>query len=183
MHLEDYNRRLVKLAEDLINTYDTFWDEPEHLRQPADLQNFLREHDISGDVDETVLIAVRELREQLRAAWTGETMADVVDILNPLMAVVGVTIQLAVSTTDADRCHQIYSVDPLLPLISRLTFETAMGLNIAVQTYGLDRMRACAAQPCRDVFIDTSRNSSRRFCSDRCANRYNVQAFRSRQQS
>jgi predicted RNA-binding Zn ribbon-like protein len=177
--LDTYSERLVKLAEDLINTYDTFLDEPEHLRQLPDLQNFLRIHDIPGEVDEAVLAAVRDLRERLRAAWTGEDMESMAAILNSMLAVMRVTSQIIVS--DADSCDMVYAVDPAAPLISRLIFESAMGISIAVQTYGLSRMRACDADPCRDVFIDISRNRSRRFCSDRCANRYNVQAFRNRQ--
>ncbi|WP_369292618.1 CGNR zinc finger domain-containing protein [Sinorhizobium sp. 7-81] len=41
-------------------------------------------------------------------------------------------------------------------------------------------MRVCVADPCRDAFIDTSKKGSRRFCGNRCANRWHVATFRQR---
>ena len=34
--------------------------------------------------------------------------------------------------------------------------------------------------PCRNAYLDTSTNRSRRYCSDRCATRANVAAYRAR---
>lgn len=36
------------------------------------------------------------------------------------------------------------------------------------------------APPCRNAYLDTSTNRSRRYCSDRCATRANVAAYRAR---
>ena len=44
----------------------------------------------------------------------------------------------------------------------------------------LDRLRVCAADDCADVYVDGSKNRSRRFCSTRCSNRTNTAAFRER---
>lgn len=38
----------------------------------------------------------------------------------------------------------------------------------------------CAAEPCDRVFVDSSKNGSRRFCSTRCQNRVKAAAHRSR---
>lgn len=178
--MNTYNTRLAQLAEDLINTYDTFLDEPEHLQSPAELEQFLQEHAISGDVDEDVLDAVRALRGILRAAWTGDDLATILAILNPLLANARITPYLQVDEDEA--CYMEYVTDGNVPLIEHLAFQAALGISVALQAYGIERLLACAAEPCRDVYIDTSRNRSRRFCSNRCANRYNVQAFRSRRQ-
>jgi hypothetical protein len=35
-------------------------------------------------------------------------------------------------------------------------------------------------RPCRNAYLDTSTNRSRRYCSDRCATRANVAAYRAR---
>nr|WP_055506851.1 CGNR zinc finger domain-containing protein [Nonomuraea pusilla] len=43
-----------------------------------------------------------------------------------------------------------------------------------------DRLRLCAARPCRDAFIDRSRPGRRQFCSTRCANRAHAAASRAR---
>jgi predicted RNA-binding Zn ribbon-like protein len=41
----------------------------------------------------------------------------------------------------------------------------------------------CAAAPCTNVYVDTSPNQSRRYCSERCSSRANVAAFRARQKA
>jgi predicted RNA-binding Zn ribbon-like protein len=55
-----------------------------------------------------------------------------------------------------------------------------MGLAVQLTQLGIDRLGRCQASPCSDVFIDTSTNRSRRYCSDRCATRANVAAYRAR---
>jgi predicted RNA-binding Zn ribbon-like protein len=57
----------------------------------------------------------------------------------------------------------------------------AMGLAVLLTKDGTGRLGACHASSCGNVFLDTSSNRSRRYCSDRCANRSNVAAFRARQ--
>lgn len=42
------------------------------------------------------------------------------------------------------------------------------------------RMGTCAAERCDVVFVDTSKNGSRRFCSTSCQNRTKTAAYRSR---
>ena len=56
----------------------------------------------------------------------------------------------------------------------------AMGLSVRLADLGLDRFGVCQAAPCQGVFIDTSVNRTRRYCSDRCASRANVTAYRAR---
>ena len=56
----------------------------------------------------------------------------------------------------------------------------AMGLAVRLAELGLERFGVCQAAPCQGVFIDTSANRTRRYCSDRCTNRAIVTAFRAR---
>jgi predicted RNA-binding Zn ribbon-like protein len=56
----------------------------------------------------------------------------------------------------------------------------AMGLAVRLAELGLERFGVCQAAPCTGVFVDTSANRSRRYCSDRCASRANVVAYRAR---
>lgn len=56
----------------------------------------------------------------------------------------------------------------------------AMGLAFHLTEYGVDRLGLCEASPCRNAYLDTSTNRSRRYCSDRCATRANVAAYRAR---
>ena len=56
-----------------------------------------------------------------------------------------------------------------------------MGLATIVTDLGVDRLGLCQAPPCRRAYLDTSSNRSRRYCSERCASRANVAAYRARQ--
>jgi predicted RNA-binding Zn ribbon-like protein len=56
----------------------------------------------------------------------------------------------------------------------------AMGLAVRLADLGIDRFGVCQAAPCQGVFVDTSVNRTRRYCSDRCASRANVTAYRAR---
>ena len=50
----------------------------------------------------------------------------------------------------------------------------------AIRVDGWDRFGTCEAAPCCCVFVDRSRNRSRRFCSELCANRYAQASHRQR---
>jgi predicted RNA-binding Zn ribbon-like protein len=56
----------------------------------------------------------------------------------------------------------------------------ATALAIVVGTGGLGRLGICHADRCDRVFVDTSRNGSKRFCSQSCLGRQKVAAFRAR---
>jgi predicted RNA-binding Zn ribbon-like protein len=55
-----------------------------------------------------------------------------------------------------------------------------MGLAVHLTEHGVARLGICQAAPCRNAYLDTSTNRSRRYCSDRCATRANVAAYRAR---
>ncbi|MEK2479668.1 CGNR zinc finger domain-containing protein [Streptomyces noursei] len=60
------------------------------------------------------------------------------------------------------------------------TATACMGLAFHLTELGVDRLGICEAKPCRNAYLDTSTNRSRRYCSDRCATRANVAAYRAR---
>jgi predicted RNA-binding Zn ribbon-like protein len=62
----------------------------------------------------------------------------------------------------------------------RTVFELAVASAIVVRDGGLDRLRVCASPDCGSVFVDVSRNRSRRYCDTLCANRQHVAAYRQR---
>jgi predicted RNA-binding Zn ribbon-like protein len=57
----------------------------------------------------------------------------------------------------------------------------ATGLAIVLGSDLAGRLGACTAERCDRVYVDTSRNGTRRFCSTTCQNRIKAAAFRSRQ--
>jgi predicted RNA-binding Zn ribbon-like protein len=58
-----------------------------------------------------------------------------------------------------------------------------MGLSVALIEGGWQRFGTCSSTSCDDVFVDTSKNRSRRHCSDTCTTRESVAAYRARQKS
>nr|WP_246377355.1 CGNR zinc finger domain-containing protein [Nocardioides ginsengisegetis] len=64
-----------------------------------------------------------------------------------------------------------------------LVGESLLGLATLVCDLGPSRLGVCSATPCTNVYVDTSPNQSRRYCSDRCSSRANVAAYRARQKA
>ena len=54
----------------------------------------------------------------------------------------------------------------------------ATGLAIVLGGEHYDRLGVCTAPHCDRVYVDTSRNGSKRFCSTACQNRVKAAAFR-----
>ncbi|MBF8192938.1 CGNR zinc finger domain-containing protein [Nonomuraea sp. K274] len=65
-------------------------------------------------------------------------------------------------------------------VVSRAKDTSAGGLAMAMSFAGGRRLGRCDREGCATVYVDTSRNGRRRFCSLACANRVNVAAHRAR---
>lgn len=59
----------------------------------------------------------------------------------------------------------------------------AWGLAVALTRWGSVRFGVCAGSGCGDAYLDTSTNRSRRYCSERCATRAHVAAYRARRRA
>jgi predicted RNA-binding Zn ribbon-like protein len=57
----------------------------------------------------------------------------------------------------------------------------ATGLAVVLGSDLHGRIGVCTAARCDRVYVDTSRNGTRRFCSTTCQNRVKAAAFRARQ--
>lgn len=64
-----------------------------------------------------------------------------------------------------------------------MSWASPMAVGVAVVLGGArhDRLGVCSAPACDRVYVDTSRNGTRRFCSTACQNRVKAAAFRDRQ--
>lgn len=82
--------------------------------------------------------------------------------------------------TDHDGRHHLHYAPAEAAPLHRVQASTAMGLAIVLCDYGMARLGVCRAADCECVYVDVSRNAQRRFCSESCANRTNVAAFRAR---
>jgi predicted RNA-binding Zn ribbon-like protein len=57
------------------------------------------------------------------------------------------------------------------------------GLSVWLCEFGSARFGVCADERCGNVYLDTSSNCCRRFCSERCATRSHVAAHRARKRA
>ena len=125
---------------------------------------------------------VRDLRPVFEASNDGDEQA-VVDQLNALLAKHPVTPYIAGhDSTGGERWH-MHVADRQSSVSELLIAESLMGLSTLVCDLGATRLGVCDASGCAHVFVDTSPNQSRRYCSDRCSSRANVAAYRARQRA
>ncbi|MGK9338013.1 CGNR zinc finger domain-containing protein [Sinorhizobium meliloti] len=163
-------------AEALLRTFEIALPEPERFLTPDDLDQFLSEQRLSAPpAGRRDVRTVQALREELRTLFD-ETRDEKerIEQLNGMLSRSPVTLTLlpgaalALSATHSES------------LVQRVQTASAVNLASAIARYGFSRLRVCAADPCRDAFIDTSKKGARRFCGNRCANRWHVATFRER---
>jgi predicted RNA-binding Zn ribbon-like protein len=182
LNFDAYTDLSVVTAVDLVNTLD-IESGVDALTRPEQLEGFLRAHMDSyrRPITTEDLAAVRGLRGRLRSAFTGDDEHAVVQRLNSLLAEANALPQLA--DHDGEPWH-LHFTPPESSLFAHMAAEAAMGLAIVIRDHGLERLQICAAAGCSRVFVDTSRNRSRRYCDpSTCGNRTNVAAYRARQRA
>ncbi len=181
MNFDAYTDLSVVTAVNLVNTLDVETG-ADGLTTPADLAAFLRDHRDSYDRELTTtdVEQVRALRGRLRGVFTMGDVRSVVDVLNALLAESSALPQL----TDHDGVWHLHFTPPESSLVAHMAAESAMGLASVIRDHGLERLQVCAAVGCSRVFVDTSRNRSRRYCNPEiCGNRTNVAAYRARRRA
>lgn len=100
--------------------------------------------------------------------------------INDLLSQTGASPQIAAHD---GRGPHLHVSRPDFPLADRMAAHFAMGLAWLVVAGEAGRIRSCESPSCREVFVDVSRNRSRRYCDSRtCGNRLHVAAYRARRQ-
>jgi hypothetical protein len=86
----------------------------------------------------------------------------------------------SVQEHDGSPLH-IHWTDPRSRFDDHVIVDVLMALAQTICDSGLERFGTCAASDCERVFFDSTKNMSRRFCSDpRCASRTHTAAHRAR---
>ncbi len=175
MNYDTYGSTAVELAIDLANAdladdgvsrFLTAHDEWFTTGTPEDLA--------PADVDEA-----RATARLVRAVALAETQPEVLTRLNELLALAR---PRPYATAHDGELHLHYA-RPDAPALEQLTTTVAMGLSQVVVQHGWQRLGVCSAEGCDDVYVDTSRNASRRYCSNTCASRSTVAAYRARRKT
>jgi predicted RNA-binding Zn ribbon-like protein len=163
-------------AAALVNTGR---DDAEELPDVAALDVFVQTWGWTGSRthDQSELDAVLKLRPRLERLWE-LTEDEAAELVNALLRESNALPQV-VKHDNWD--YHLHATPSDAPLADRMAVEAAMAFIDVIRTSQLDRLRLCAADDCRSVHVDLSKNRSRRFCSTSCSNRTNVAAYRTRQ--
>jgi predicted RNA-binding Zn ribbon-like protein len=131
----------------------------------------------TGRAPASVEPALRAWARRLRTVFDAVDLDGAAVAVNALLA--DVRVEPHLSSHDGQSWHLHYS-PPEADVVDRVRSTTAFALAMLVSEYGTDRHGRCAAEGCRNVYADTSRNATRRYCSPACANRSAVAAHRAR---
>ncbi|MFI9382449.1 CGNR zinc finger domain-containing protein [Kutzneria sp. NPDC052558] len=167
MHFNPYGGSGAQVAAALVN-----------LSEPDAVLATLRDHGmavVSMSPDEA--LAIMAWRERLRSVFAESDVDVRIDLLNRLLA--DSASAPYISRHDGRPPHLHYHVADG-SVVDRVRAYTAGGLAHAV-CEDSGRAGVCDRPGCAVVFVDTSRNGRRRFCSTRCATRVYVADHRQRQ--
>jgi predicted RNA-binding Zn ribbon-like protein len=173
MDYDTYGSTAVELAIELANA---------ELDAPGGVETFLTAHDdwfspgTSLELADRDGAAVARISRLVRDVAVAETEPRVKDKLNELLSLA----RPRPYATDHDGELHLHYARPDAPVLEQLTTTVAMGLSQVVVQHGWQRLGVCSAEGCGNVYVDTSRNASRRYCSNTCASRSTVAAYRAR---
>jgi predicted RNA-binding Zn ribbon-like protein len=166
------------LAQNLVNSYDNTRTPPEYLQTTRDLAAFLAQHGLPAQrLSAADLEAARLLRSRARGVFEANSARQVVRLVNALAASARLGFQVE---SRRQSVAVQWHVDEAANFIDRLQSALAINLATLLERFGVERLRVCETPPCRDVFIDVSKNGARRYCGTTCANRRRVAIFRQR---
>jgi predicted RNA-binding Zn ribbon-like protein len=178
MDFSHYTTKPVELAVALTNTKGIIKDD---LENPDQLVEFLDEYrdlweGVAKPPLESELAAVQDLRASLREVIESEDENTAAKKVNVLLESYGAIPRIS---THSGSPHLHF--EPIeTSIVCWLGAITAMGLASIIVEHGVDRFGVCDSTTCIDVYVDTSRNRSRRHCSNTCSTREAVAAYRKR---
>ncbi|WP_067909278.1 CGNR zinc finger domain-containing protein [Actinomadura rubrobrunea] len=177
MRITGYKSHGVAAAVALVNAVTTRDgdDSEDGLREVLRANGFFWQQFEPRDAE-----PFRRWGRTLRPFFEATELDEAVALLNELMMEVPMHPHLA--DHEPHGLH-IHYAPPSARLPHRFRATTLMNLSELVVEHGLSRTGVCAAPGCDRVYADTSRAGRRRFCSDACANRTNVAAFRARRRA
>ena len=172
MQFDRYANHAAENAAALVNL---------HRRESAPtldaVRDLLADRDFAQRLSTDDLPALAGLADDLAPLFAAEDLEHAVSLLNERLARTAVAPRVSMHDGRDPHLHvEPEGADPVL----RLRANCLMGVAAVLCDGGRVRLGTCAAAECEQVWLDTSRNARRRFCSDRCATRTHVAAHRAR---
>lgn len=178
MNFDHYTTDGARLAADLVNSLATP-SGTEHIGDAESLATWLDAHDVEapGRITARDVEEVHEVRARVRRVFESADEDETARRVNDLLTAYGALPRM---TRHNGRSWHVHYGPATGSLADRLAAIAAMGLAAVMCEFGRERFGLCAAGDCGDVFVDTSKNRSRRYCNDTCSTRTNVAAHRAR---
>ncbi len=175
--------RPAKDAKDAKDAEDA--DGDDLLPDVGALEAFLDKHGVEPRPQATPadLDAVRALRPRLRAVWQAadrdQGLQSLADLVNQLLCDSGARPRL-VDHGGGWGWHLHVTGHDAAPR-DRIAAQAGFAFADLIRLREADRLRHCEAPGCDAVFVDLSKNRSRRYCdTGNCGNRQHVAAYRDR---
>ena len=178
---------VVHLAVGLVNLVTpglargTPYDPPPRAALRVELADLLGDRDSAAAVSIVSLATLGTAAGPLRTVFEAAEANDhdrAATTLNKLMTGSGARPHLA--RHDGEHWH-LHFHERRAPFAAAWVASLATGLAVVLGSEHADRLGVCSAVACDRVFVDTSRNGTRRFCSTSCQSRVKAAAFRARQ--
>jgi predicted RNA-binding Zn ribbon-like protein len=177
----DRAERDLDLAVELVNTYWVLASPPDSLTATEDYRRCLRsagEEALAAELTDADLRGLRSLRRQLKPVFGAETLEDAVSMLDRLLGSAAVPARL---TADDGTARWAWGAGR--HGIGALRARLLAALTTHVIRHGISRIGTCQASPCDCVYVDRSRQRTRRYCCDQCNDRAAAAAYRRRKAS
>ncbi|GAA3235697.1 CGNR zinc finger domain-containing protein [Nonomuraea helvata] len=179
--------RQAPLIAELVNLATTRWRGGASIQPLTDEELATAFAAQLGDRTSAALCAapdagrrLAELAGELRQALLAERPADQAAHINALIRRYGAQPYLV---EDVGQPFHLHFHGSGGTQVDALGGEFATALALIVDGYGPDRFGTCEAHHCEAVYIDLTRNGSRRYCSAACTARAKTAAYRSRRQT
>jgi predicted RNA-binding Zn ribbon-like protein len=182
MRFASYSEDPATWGEDLVNTYNIV-RKTEKMPDVAALAEFLVAHGIRLKRVPTRkdLEAAHALRPVFREVFSADEEGAAVLLLNRVLADHRA---LPHYTNHDGEAWHLHVADPEASPVDQYAVNAAMGLLGVIAIAGMSRLHVCVGNRCAEVFVDISRNQSRRYCSPLiCGNRASAAAHRARLKS
>jgi predicted RNA-binding Zn ribbon-like protein len=167
------------LAVALANTWDTFEAPYERLGTLADLRRFLERVGrpaAARVVRKRDLVEVRELRGRLRRVFVARDVGEAARLLNEIAEEAAAVPHL----DDVEGTWKVRYGPSERSVAAHLGATAAAALIDIVRAHGLTRFGTCSGPPCTGVFVDATKNRSKRYCCQWCADREAQRRHRAR---
>lgn len=120
---------------------------------------------------------VEDMAVELRELFTASSASEAIRRLNDSLAPRSMRLRVV---DDVGQPFHVHVEAASGSAIDDLMAEFLIAATRVVDRFGEPRFGCCAADRCDVVFVDTTKNASRRYCTERCASRTKMALVRAR---